>query len=341
MKFTTFGKTGITVSRLCLGCMTYGGGDLPDWALGTKGWHVDKDDAREHFAAALEGGINFFDTADVYSIGRSEEITGFWLRDMASRDDVVVATKVHGVMGPGPNRKGLSRKHIIEACENSLRRLQMDYVDLYQIHRWDSLPAIEETLDALDSLVQSGKVRYLGASSMAAWQLSKALYTAKEHGWHRFVSMQNHYNLVYREEEREMIPLCMDQGLAIIPWSPLARGFLTGTRKRDGGSTVRSEVDTFAKQMYYHESDFQVADAVGEIAKQRGVPAAQIACAWVLQAPGVTAPIIGATKPQHLKDLIAAVDVALSAEEVAALEAPYRPHPILGHANPKPKDMRR
>jgi aryl-alcohol dehydrogenase-like predicted oxidoreductase len=341
MKFTTFGNTGITVSRLCLGCMTYGGGDLPDWALGTKGWHVDKDDAREHFATALEGGINFFDTADVYSIGRSEEITGFWLRDMASRDDVVVATKVHGAMGPGPNRKGLSRKHIIEACENSLRRLQMDYVDLYQIHRWDSLPAIEETLDALDSLVRDGKVRYLGASSMAAWQLSKALYTAKEHGWHRFVSMQNHYNLVYREEEREMIPLCMDQGLAIIPWSPLARGFLTGSRKRDGGSTVRSEVDTFAKQMYYGESDFQVADAVVETAKHRGLSAAQIACAWVLQAPGVTAPIIGATKPQHLKDLIAAVDIALTSEEVGALEAPYRPHSILGHANPKPKEMRR
>jgi 1-deoxyxylulose-5-phosphate synthase len=341
MKYTTFGKTGITVSRLCLGCMSYGGGDLPDWALGTKGWHVDKEGAREHFAAALEGGINFFDTADVYSIGRSEEITGFWLRDMASRDDVVVATKVHGQMGPGPNRKGLSRKHIIEACENSLRRLQMDYVDLYQIHRWDSGPALEETLDALDSLVQSGKVRHLGASSMAAWQLSKALYTAKEHGWHRFISMQNHYNLVYREEEREMIPVCMDQGLAIIPWSPLARGFLTGTRKREGGSTVRSQVDSFAKDMYYREDDFAVADAVAEVAKQRGVSAAQVACAWVLQAPGVTAPIIGVTKAQHLKDLISAVDVQLSPEEVAALEKPYRPHPILGHAQPKPKDMRR
>jgi 1-deoxyxylulose-5-phosphate synthase len=321
--------------------MTYGGGDLPDWALGTKGWHVDKEDAREHFAVALEAGINFFDTADVYSIGRSEEITGAWLRDMASRDDVVVATKVHGAMGPGPNRRGLSRKHIIEACENSLRRLQMDYVDLYQIHRWDSLPELEETLDALDALVQSGKVRHLGASSMAAWQLSKALYTAKEHGWHRFVSMQNHYNLVYREEEREMIPLCMDQGLAIIPWSPLARGFLTGTRRRDGGSTVRSQVDSFAKDMYYGEDDFAVADAVETVAKQRGASSAQVACAWVLQSPGVTAPIIGATKPEHLKDLIAAVDLTLSAEEVAALEKPYRPHRILGHAQPKAKDMRR
>jgi aryl-alcohol dehydrogenase-like predicted oxidoreductase len=341
MQFTTLGRTGVTVSRLCLGCMSYGGGDIPSWASGTKGWHVSKDEAREHFKIALEGGVNFFDTADVYSAGLSEEITGVHLREMASRDDIVVATKVHGPMGPGPNRRGLSRKHIIEACENSLRRLQMDYVDLYQIHRFDPLPTIEETLEALDSLVRAGKVRYLGASSMAAWQLAKLLFTARENGWHSFVSMQNHYNLVYREEEREMIPLCMDQGMAIIPWSPLARGFLTGTRKRDGGSTVRSEVDSFAKQMYYNESDFQVADAVVELAKQRGVSAAQIACAWVLQAPGVTAPIIGATKPQHLKDLIAAVDLTLSAEEVAALEAPYRPHPILGHANPKPKDMRR
>jgi aryl-alcohol dehydrogenase-like predicted oxidoreductase len=341
MKYTTFGKTGITVSRLCLGCMSYGGGDLPSWALGTRGWHVDKEDAREHFAIALEAGINFFDTADVYSIGRSEEITGAYLNEMASRDDIVVATKVHGAMGPGPNRKGLSRKHIIEACENSLRRLRMDYVDLYQIHRWDSLPAIEEILDALDSLVRSGKVRYLGASSMAAWQFSKALHTAKEHGWHRFVSMQNHYNLVYREEEREMIPLCMDQGLAVIPWSPLARGFLTGTRKRGGGSTVRSQVDSFAKDMYYSESDFEIADAVAEVAKQRGALPAQVACAWVLQAPGVTAPIIGVTKAQHLKELISAVDIGLSAEEVAALEKPYRPHPILGHAQPTPKEMRR
>src|SRR5580698_9141583 len=339
MQYKILGNTGITVSRLCLGCMTYGGGDLPDWALGTKGWHVDKDDAREHFAAALEGGINFFDTADVYSIGRSEEITGFWLRDMVSRDDVVVATKVHGVMGPGPNRKGLSRKHIIEACENSLRRLQMDYVDLYQIHRWDSGPALEETLDALDSLVQSGKVRHLGASSMAAWQLSKALYTAKENGWHRFISMQNHYNLVYREEEREVIPLCMDQGLALIPWSPLARGFLTGTRKPGGGDTKRSEVDTFAKDMYYSPDDFAVADAGAAVAQQRGCTAAQVALAWVLQAPGITAPIVGATKTSQLTELIAAVDIKLTAEEIGAVEKPYKPHGILGHAQPSPKAM--
>ena len=341
MKYTTFGKTGMTVSRLCLGCMSYGGGDLPDWALGTKGWHVGKEEAREHFAIALESGINFFDTADVYSAGGSEEITGAHLKEMADRDDIVVATKVHGVMGKGPNRRGLSRKHIIEACEKSLRRLQMDYVDLYQIHRWDSLPAIDETLDALDSLVRAGKVRYIGASSMAAWQLSKALYTSKERGWHAFVSMQNHYNLVYREEEREMIPLCMDQGMAIIPWSPLARGFLTGTRKRDGGSTVRSQVDTFAKDMYYSEDDFAIADAVAAVASKRGATPAQVACAWVLQSPGITAPIIGATKTEHLKQLIAAVELQLSAEEVAALEKPYSPHRILGHAQPAPKDMRR
>jgi aryl-alcohol dehydrogenase-like predicted oxidoreductase len=339
MIYTKLGRTGTTVSRLCLGCMSYGGDPVPDWAIGTKGWHVNKEDARAHFAMALEAGINFFDTADVYSVGQSEQITGAYLREMASRDDIVVATKVHGAMGPGPNRRGLSRKHIIEACENSLRRLGMDYVDLYQIHRWDPGTPIEETLDALDSLVKAGKVRYLGASSMAAWQLSKALHVAREHGWHRFISMQNHYNLIYREEEREMIPLCMDQGLAIIPWSPLARGFLTGTRKREGGSTARAENDTFAKDMYYSEDDFAVADAVADVARRRGSTPAQVACAWVLQAPGITAPIVGATKTQHLKELIAAIEVKLSADEIAALEKPYKPHRILGHAQPSPKSM--
>jgi aryl-alcohol dehydrogenase (NADP+) len=315
--------------------MSYGGGDLPEWALGTKGWHVGKEDARAHFKLALDSGINFFDTADVYSAGLSEEITGLHLRDMASRDDIVVATKVHGAMGSSPNKRGLSRKHIVEACDNSLRRLQMDFIDLYQIHRWDPVTPIEETLDALDSLVRAGKVRYLGASSMAAWQLSKALYTAKENRWHRFSSMQNHYNLVYREEERETIPLCIDQGLGIIPWSPLARGFLTGTRRPQGGDTTRSEVDTFAKDMYYSPDDFAVADAVAAVAKQRGFSPAQVACAWVLQAPGITAPIIGATKIDQLKELIAAVDIKLAPEEIAALEKPYRPHRILGHAQPK------
>ena len=327
------------MSRLCLGCMSYGGKPVPDWSLGTKGWHVSKEDAREHFRIALEAGINFFDTADVYSAGQSEEITGHYLKEMANREEVVVASKVHGVMGPGHNQRGLSRKHIMHACENSLRRLGMDYIDLYQIHRWDPNTPVEEMLDALDSLVRSGKVRYLGASSMAAWQLSKALYTAKEHGWHRFDSMQNHYNLIYREDEREMIPLCIDQGVALIPWSPLARGFLTGTRSRNGGSTVRSEADTFAKDMYYSEDDFVVADTVAQVASRRGVSAAQVACAWVLQAPGVTSPIIGATKAEQLKDLLGAIDLKLSGDEVKALEAPYRPHRILGHAQPTPRAM--
>src|SRR5277367_3512128 len=322
MQYKLLGKTGITVSRICLGCMSYGGGDLPGWALGTKGWHVNKEDSREHFKIALDAGINFFDTADVYSAGLSEEITGQYLNEMASRDEIIVATKVCGQMGFSPNKKGLSRKHIIEGCDNSLRRLGMDFIDLYQIHRWDFNTPIEETLDALDSLVRAGKVRYLGASSMAAWQLSKALYTSKENGWHKFSTMQNHYNLVYREEERETIPLCMDQGLGIIPWSPLARGFLTGTRRPGGGDTKRSETDTFAKDMYYTPEDFAVADVVADVAKKRGATAAQVACAWVLQAPGITAPIIGTTKTQQLTELIAAVDLKLSAEEVAALEKP-------------------
>jgi 1-deoxyxylulose-5-phosphate synthase len=339
MQFTRFGNTGITVSRICLGTMSYGGGEMPSWALGTKGWHVDKAGAREHFKIALDSGINFFDTADVYSGGLSEEITGYYLREMASRDDIVLATKVHGQMGHSPNKKGLSRKHIIEGCDNSLRRLGMDFIDLYQIHRWDPNTPLEETLDALDSLVRTGKVRYLGASSMAAWQLSKALYTAKINGWHRFVSMQNHYNLVYREEERETIPLCLDQGLALIPWSPLARGFLTGTRRPEGGDTKRAETDTFAKDMYYRPEDFEVADTVASVAKQKGCTPAQVALAWVLQAPGITSPIIGATKTNQLSDLIAAVDIKLTPDEVVALEKPYRPHGILGHAQPTPKSM--
>ena len=339
MQYITFGNTGITVSRICLGTMSYGGGELPEWALGTKGWHVDKQDAREHFRIAVDAGINFFDTADVYSAGLSEEITGFYLREMTSRDDIIVATKVHGAMGKSPNKRGLSRKHIIEACNSSLQRLGTDYIDLYQIHRWDPVTPIEETLEALDSLVRAGKVRYLGASSMAAWQLSKALYTAKENGWHRFSSMQNHYNLIYREEEREMIPLCMDQRLAVIPWSPLARGFLTGTRRPGGGDTTRSEVDTFAKDMYYSPDDFAVAETVSEVAKQKGCTAAQVALAWVLQAPGVTAPIVGATRADQLTELIATVDIKLEPEEIAALEKPYQAHRILGHAQPSPKSM--
>ena len=339
MQFTRFGTTGITVSRLCLGCMTYGGGEKPAWATGTRGWFVEKEEAREHFAVALESGINFFDTADVYSLGLSEEITGFYLREMATRDEIVVATKVHGVMGPGPNQRGLSRKHIIAGCEQSLRRLGMDYIDLYQIHRWDPNTPIEETLEALDSLVRAGKVRYLGASSMAAWQLSKALYTSGIHGWHRFASMQNHYNLVYREEEREMIPLCIDQGLAVIPWSPLARGFLAGTRHKEGGNTTRAEKDTFAKDMYFSADDFEVVDAVVRVAGARGVTPSQIALAWVLQSPGITAPIVGSTRVPQLRELIAAVELKLSSEEIAELEKPYKPHSILGHNQPAPRSM--
>ncbi len=328
MQFTKLGKTGITVSRICLGCMSYGDKKWRDWVL-------EGNEAREHFAAALEQGVNFFDTADVYSLGASEEITGRWLREMASREEVVIATKVYGPMGTGLNRGGLSRKHIIEACDASLKRLKTDYIDLYQIHRWDYTTPIEETLEALDSLLRAGKVRYLGASSMAAWQFSKALGIALEHGWHRFVSMQNHYNLVYREEEREMIPLCVDQGVALIPWSPLARGFLSGNRKPNGADpTARARTDEFAKNMYYREYDFEVAAAVEKIAASRGLTPSQVALAWILQAPGVTAPIIGATVLNHLTESFKAVDVKLSEEEVAALEKPYRPHPILGHEQP-------
>jgi len=252
---------------------------------------------------------------------------------MASRDDVVHATKVNGPMGPGPNRRGLSRKHILEACDNSLKRLKTDFIDLYQIHRWDFSTPIEETLDALDILVRAGKVRYLGASSMAAWQFSKALYVAKEHGWHRFVAMQNHYNLIYREEEREMIPLCVDHGVGVIPWSPLARGFLEGDRKRERGEgpTKRAQTDEMQKNMYFHDNDFEIAAVAQKVAKEHGVTPTQIACAWILQAPGVTAPIIGATKIHHLRQIFEAVSIKLSAEEVNELEKPYQPHPIIGH----------
>lgn len=335
MEYVGLGNTGLKVSRICLGCMSYGDKRWREWV-------ITGEEAREHFAAALEAGVNFFDTADVYSTGVSEEITGRWLGEMASRDEVVLATKVNGAMGPGPNRRGLSRKHILEACDASLRRLKTDFIDLYQIHRWDFKTPIEETLEALDSLVHAGKVRYLGASSMAAWQFSKALYMARELGWHRFVSMQNHYNLVYREEEREMIPLCIDQGVGVIPWSPLARGFLAGNRQAGGsGETLRAKTDEIARGMYFRDSDFAVADAAAAIARERSVTPAQIACAWILQAPGVTAPIIGATKLNHVKELIAAAEIKLNKEEVAALEQPYQPHPVLGFEPPKADRMSR
>jgi 1-deoxyxylulose-5-phosphate synthase len=331
MKYTKLGKTGLTVSRICLGCMSYGTKQWRDWV-------VTEDEAREHFERALEAGINFFDTANVYSAGVSEQITGRWLGELGRRDELVIATKLHGRMAAGPNCVGLSRKHTIAACEASLRRLKTDYIDLCQIHRWDYTTPIEETLDALDSLVRAGKVRYLGASSMAAWQFSKALYVAREHGWHQFVSMQNHYNLVYREEEREMIPLCVDRGVGVIPWSPLARGFLCGNRTRDGKAmTTRAASDTFARPYYsdYAEDSYAIVDAVAKIAQTRGVTPGEVALAWILQAPGITAPIVGTTRLKHLDEAIKALDLQLTAKEVAAVEAPYRPKPISGHEQPR------
>ena len=328
MNYPKLGRTGVTVSRICLGCMSYGDKKWRDWVL-------TMDEAREHFAESLEAGINFFDTANVYSVGVSEEITGRWLGEMAKRDEIVIATKVHGQMSSGLNRAGLSRKNILQACDASLKRLKTDFIDLYQIHRFDFTTPLEETLDALDSLVRAGKVRYLGASSMAAWQFAKALHLQKENGWHRFISMQNHYNLVYREEEREMNPLCIDEGVGLIPWSPLARGFLAGNREKGGsGTTARAKTDDFARNMYFREYDFEVLTEVERIAKERAVTPSQIACAWILQAPGVTAPIIGATKLNHLKESIAAVDIKLTPPEIEGLEKPYRPHPILGHTQP-------
>lgn len=335
MEYTKLGNTGVTVSRLCLGCMSYGDKRWRDWVL-------PEDEARRHFAYALEAGINFFDTADVYSIGVSEEITGRLLREMAKREEIVIASKVWGKMGPGHNQGGLSRKHILEACDASLRRLQTDYIDLYQIHRWDPGTPIEETMDALDSLVRAGKVRYLGASSMAAWQFAKAQSTAQLNGWHRFVSMQNHYNVVYREEEREMIPLCIDQGVAVLPWSPLARGFVAGNRPKGGaGETLRAKTDDFGRRLYGTEDDYRVVDAVHKVARERGITPTQVALAWILQAPGVTAPIIGSTKLEHLVDLVKALEVKLTAEEIAQLEKPYVPHPVLGHEQPTPAQVLR
>src|SRR6266508_3182039 len=326
MQFVRLRNTGLRVSRICLGTMTYGSTKWRDWVL-------EEEESRPFFKRALESGINFFDTADVYSLGASEEITGRALRDFATRDAVVIATKVYSPMGGGPNERGLSRKHIMESIEGSLRRLGTDYVDLYQIHRWDDETPIEETLDALNDVVRAGKARYIGASSMFAWQLAKALHTSELHGWTRFVSMQDHYNLVYREEEREMIPLCRDQGIGVIPWSPLARGFLAGNRTTDrSGETARAKSDAFAHQMYYQQADFDVLDRCIEIANQRGVKPAQIALVWMLHKPGVTAPIIGASKMYQLEEAVAATEIKLDADEMRRLEEPYVPHRILGHA---------
>jgi 1-deoxyxylulose-5-phosphate synthase len=326
MDHVRLGNTGLKVSRLCLGCMSYGSSQWRPWVL-------DEKAALPFIGQALELGINFFDTADVYSLGASESVLGAALREFGvTRSDVVIATKVHSKMGEGPNDKGLSRKHIMDSIDASLRRLGTDYVDLYQIHRWDHETSIEETLDALDNLVRSGKVRYIGASSMFAWQFSKALHLSQKHGWARFVAMQNHYNLIYREEEREMIPLCRAEGVGIIPWSPLARGFLAGNRVAEGkqGETVRAKSDDFAQSMYFQPDDFAVADRVKQVANQLSVKPAQVALAWIASRPGVSAPIIGATKAHHLKEAVEALDIVFELGDVSALEEPYKPHRVLG-----------
>jgi aryl-alcohol dehydrogenase-like predicted oxidoreductase len=319
------GNSGLHVSRLGLGMMSYGND-------ANRAWMLDEAAAEPLVRRAVEGGFTFFDTADMYSDGASEVLTGRLLRKLLSRDEVVIATKVYFPMTPGPNGRGLSRKHILSSIDASLQRLELDYVDLYQIHRWDSDTPIEETMDALHDVVRSGKARYIGASSMYAWQFAKAQHIAERNGWAPFVSLQNHYNLIYREEEREMIPQCIDQGVGIIPWSPLARGFLAGTRTREGERrTRRSETDPLQDEWYGRPDDFDVADRVAEVAGERGVPPAQVALAWLLHKPGVTAPIVGATKSAHLEDALAAAELELSLEEIARLEEPYRPHAVLGH----------
>ena len=325
MQYARLGSSGLKVSRIALGMMSYG-------SQTERRWHLSEDEAEPIVRRAVEAGVTFFDTADTYSDGLTEEITGRLLaKAFGRRDDYVLATKVFFPMGPGLNDRGLSRKHILAGIDDSLRRLGTDYVDLYQIHRWDDETPIEETMAALHDVVRAGKARYLGASSMYAWQFAKAQHTASLGGWTRFTSMQNHYNLVYREEEREMIPLCLDQGVGCIPWSPLARGLLAGTRERGGEQrTVRAASDPLAEEMY-GDDDFDVVDVVRAVGAERGLPPAQIALAWLLGKPVVTAPVVGATKLRHLEDAIAAVDVTLAEDEVARLEAPYRTHPVLGH----------
>jgi 1-deoxyxylulose-5-phosphate synthase len=323
MDYVKLGHTGLEVSRICLGCMTFG---VPD--RGQHPWTLDETESRPILKKALDLGINFLDTANVYSDGTSEEIVGRTIKDLVKRDALVIATKVHGRMRPGPNGAGLSRRAILGEIDNSLRRLGTDFVDLYQIHRWDPSVPIAETLEALHDVVKAGKARYIGASSMYAWQFAKALYTSRLHGWTEFVSMQNHLNLLNREEEREMLPLCIDQNIAILPWSPLARGRLA----RDWDETSeRQKTDVFGKTLYaVSSSDREIVARVGELSKTRGVPRAQVALAWLLQKNGVTAPIVGASKPRHLDDAVAALSLRLSADEIAKLEAPYVPHPIVG-----------
>jgi aryl-alcohol dehydrogenase-like predicted oxidoreductase len=330
MEFTRLGKTGLQVSRICLGCMTYGAPATGELKAGRQAWALDEEESQPFLRQALDLGINFFDTANVYSSGASEAVLGKFLKANVRRESVVIATKVHGVMRDEPNGQGLSRKAIFFELDQSLRRLQTDYVDLYQIHRWDYQTPIEEILEALHDLVKTGKVRYIGASSMYAWQFAKALYLADLHGWTRFVSMQNHYNLLYREEEREMLGLCQSEGIGVIPWSPLARGRLT--RPWQSEHTKRFETDQFGRSMYSQteDADRRVVDRLGELAEKRGVPRAQLALAWLLGKPVVTSPIVGATKLHHLQDAAAAMSLQLTPAEVSALEEPYKPHPVLG-----------
>jgi aryl-alcohol dehydrogenase-like predicted oxidoreductase len=328
MDYVNLGKTGLKVSRICLGCMSYG---VPE--RGAHLWSIDEEQSRPFIARALELGINFFDTANVYSDGTSEEFLGRAIRDMAKREEVVIATKVHGRMRPDVNGAGLSRKAIMAEIDASLKRLGMDYVDLYQTHRWDNTTPIEETLEALHDVVKAGKARYIGASSMYSWQFCKALYLADRHGWTRFVSMQNHYNLIYREEEREMMGLCASEGIGVIPWSPLARGRVARPWE-DEPTTRRAETDEFGKTLYIRtaEADRKVVERIEEIAAAHGVPMAQIALAWMLSKPVITSPIVGATKPNHLEDAVNALNVKLSPEEITKLEEPYIPHPVYGFA---------
>ena len=334
MQFSQLGHTGLSVSRLALGCMSYGSSKWRPWVL-------DESDARPFFTRAIEAGINFFDTADMYSLGASEEVTGRALRDLAHRDEIVLATKVNWPMGGGPNMSGLSRKHIVQACEASLRRLGVDCIDLYYIHRFDPKVPVEETLEALNDLVRWGKVRYLGASSGPAWQMGKALSISERRGWARFVAMQNHYNLVYREEEREMIPLCHDSGVGVIPWSPLARGMLARPRPADGrvrsGGTARAENDAYSESLYDNPADWDVVAAVARLAKDRALPMAAVALSWLLAQRGVVSTVVGATKMPHLDVALSALDVSLSASECAALEAAYVPHAVRGYAFPEPQ----
>jgi len=330
MEYVRLGKSGLKVSRLCLGCMTYGEAATGVPGFGRHAWALDEEQSRPFFKQALDSGINFFDTANVYSSGASEEVLGRFLKANARREAVVIATKIHGPMRDEPNGRGLSRKAIFFEAEQCLRRLETDYIDLFQIHRWDYETPIEETLDALNDLVKSGKVRYIGASSMFSWQFAKTLYLAEMKGWTRFVSMQNHYNLIYREEEREMIGLCAEEGIGVLPWSPLGRGRLT--RPWQSETTKRFETDRFAQGMYSRteEADRAVVESLGKVAGKRGIPYAQVALAWLLSKPTVTAPIVGATKQHHLDDAVFALSVKLDADEIAQLEAPYQPHPVLG-----------